>query len=216
MFVSDTMHRYITCIHFPVSLYFCLQLWPTCNVSNISDASTHSSAFLNIRNGICSGISLRALYTRVCNSARFLSCSVKSAKREPLVDDPSDDERCEPPPSDSERVGDDERGPVKKLPLFIEVKLSLDAVRVYLGREGLSVAARSDKDLFGSGGGSKGDPVVVAGFGIDSLVTGVFGPIACLNAPSILFDELGLDPGLGTLRFAPVDHRDPSRRVRHP
>jgi hypothetical protein len=117
------------------------------------------------------------------------------------VDDPSDDEGCEPP-SDSviERVGDDERGPVKKLLLFADVKLNFDGVRGYLG---LSVAARSDNDRRGGCGWSA---VVwpVAGFGIDPLGVGALELIACMNAASILFDEFGLDPGLGILKLAPV------------
>jgi hypothetical protein len=118
------------------------------------------------------------------------------------VDDLEDE--FSPPTSESnvERVGDDDRGPVKKFPLFT---LNFDSLRVVLGRDAFSVAANSDSDLCGGGGSMGVWPV--QGFGRLPRETGILGRIACMNAASMVLDEPGLDvpdAGEGILTFAPV------------
>src|ERR1700685_4640716 len=65
----------LTCMYKPYDSKREKNYTPTWNVSKISSASIHSSAFLNTLNtqgGICA----RALYACISNSALFFSCSV--------------------------------------------------------------------------------------------------------------------------------------------
>src|SRR5882757_5307313 len=114
------------------------QLCPACKASKIAEASTHSSAFLKIRKYTPGGICARALYTRICNSILFFSCSVTmfvvSCRKLPGTYEPSTSFGDCLLRDGVEDIGDPAREvDVKKLLvplLFTDVRLNFDKVRV--------------------------------------------------------------------------------------